>query len=88
MESRFLNLPGELRNRMYELAVIVCIAHACDQQDYHEPGLLQTCRTLRAESKDLFADAVNSEIAFSKLNIERLNGLMREIMIAPISRPN
>ena len=88
VESRFLGLPGELRNRIYGLAVEACIAHACGNQDYHEPGLLQTCRSLRAESRNILADAIKLEVACSKLKIERHSSSMREIMIAPISRAN
>ncbi|KAK3116837.1 hypothetical protein LTR53_002401 [Teratosphaeriaceae sp. CCFEE 6253] len=58
-ESPLLKLPPELRNRIYhealvELNVIQVQATRCDPANWQPPGLLQTCRLVRAEASKMY----------------------------------
>ena len=54
--SRFLSLPGELRNRIYRFALTGPRTIEIDKTRWstHQPALLKTCKTIRAEALRLF----------------------------------
>ena len=53
---RLLSLPGELRNRIYRAALVSDRTIEIDKARWstHQPALLKTCRTIRAEAYRLF----------------------------------
>ncbi|KAK5121503.1 hypothetical protein LTR85_005336 [Meristemomyces frigidus] len=59
-ESPFLGLPAELRNRIYRAALIIPepvdieLPRSQDSPGWQAPGLLQTCRTIRAEALAIY----------------------------------
>ena len=64
-----LNLPGELRNRIYEFAVVQESELTITAKGPGQPALLSTCRKIRREAGTLYY----GKNVFS-LKIERYNG--------------
>ncbi|KAK4549846.1 hypothetical protein LTR36_005147 [Oleoguttula mirabilis] len=52
--SRFLELPGELRNRIYRLALLSDNAIPVTAQHFQEPDLLHACKQVRREAMSIF----------------------------------
>jgi hypothetical protein len=55
-DSPLLNLPGELRNRIYRFAIISPLSIELDigRWQNHQPALLRTCKQVRIEALRLF----------------------------------
>jgi hypothetical protein len=55
-DSPLLNLPGELRNRIYRFAIINPLSIELDvgRWQNHQPALLRTCKQVRIEALRLF----------------------------------
>lgn len=51
---RLLQLPGELRNKIYRYALITNSRIQLALTHFDEPGILQTCRTIRQETETIF----------------------------------
>ena len=51
---RLLQLPGELRNRIYRDVLLDVQRLKVPQIGFHEPGLLRTCRAIRKEAEPIF----------------------------------
>jgi hypothetical protein len=55
-DSPLLNLPGELRNRIYRFAIVNPLSIELDvgRWQNHQPALLRTCKQIRIEALGLF----------------------------------
>lgn len=49
-----LELPAELRNKIYEYALVEQWCIEIDRQNHLQPGLLRTCHQIRAEAIEMF----------------------------------
>lgn len=79
--SRLLSIPGELRNRIYRLAIIEPDSIIIDRTSWasHQPALLKTCKQIRVEALPLFY--VESKISadihhWNPVAKDRVNRLM------------
>ncbi|KAK5127478.1 hypothetical protein LTR85_006817 [Meristemomyces frigidus] len=54
MTGTFLGLPGELRNRIYRLALLSDLAIPVTAQHFQEPTLLYACKQIRHEAVSIY----------------------------------
>ncbi|KAK5124394.1 hypothetical protein LTR85_001611 [Meristemomyces frigidus] len=52
--ANLLTLPGELRNRIYRLALVAHDDITVDKENWKQPALLQVCKRIRKEGSSIY----------------------------------
>lgn len=70
---RFLDLPAELRNKIYYYTLKLCIEDNLTRGSVHEPSLRHTCKQICAETEKVYLHALDTEIDREDYEIDQLN---------------